>query len=113
MINMYNVNDIIDNNQNFFDYYKIKKGDTLYQISKNYNVNPELLAILNGLNMNDYIYPNQEILVPKDGYSYYLTKEGDTLVSVASTFKSNVNDIIRFNQNIFLEAGQLLVNKIS
>ena len=50
---MYNVNQ--DANK-YFDYYKIKKGDNLYQIGKSYNVNPALIAILNGLNLNDYIY---------------------------------------------------------
>ena len=52
MIDMYNVNQ--DANK-YFDYYKIKKGDNLYQIGKSYNVNPALIAILNGLNLNDYI----------------------------------------------------------
>ena len=50
MIDMYNNNK--DTNK-YFDYYKIKKGDNLYQIGKTYNVNPQLLAILNGLDIND------------------------------------------------------------
>ena len=49
----------------FYDSYEIKKGDTLYQISKEYNVNTKLLAQLNGLNLDDYIYPGQTILIPK------------------------------------------------
>ena len=56
-------------NDVYFNTYKIEKGDTLYAISKKYNVNPELLAALNGLNKDDYIYPDQEIMVPKNGYS--------------------------------------------
>ena len=51
--------------------YEIKKGDTLYQISKEYNVNTKLLAELNGLNLDDYIYPGQTILIPKKNVSYY------------------------------------------
>ena len=38
-----------------YDRYVIKKGDTLFGISKQYNINPELLSLVNGLNMNDYI----------------------------------------------------------
>ena len=48
----------------YFQYYKIESGDSLYKIAKKYNVNPNLLANLNGLDMDDYIYPNQVILIP-------------------------------------------------
>ena len=33
----------------YFNYYIIKKGDNLFKISRQYNVNPDLLAQLNGL----------------------------------------------------------------
>ncbi len=110
MIDMYNVN---QDANNYFDYYKIKKGDNLYQIGKSYNVNPALIAILNGLNLNDYIYPNETIMVPKEGYSYYVTKSGDTLNLVANTFNTSVSNILRNNETIYLQEGQLIVNKIS
>ena len=35
----------------FYSFYEIKKGDSLYKISKEYNVNTKLLAELNGLNL--------------------------------------------------------------
>lgn len=41
----------------YFEYYTIKKGDSLYKIAKTYNINPSLLASMNGFDMNDYIYP--------------------------------------------------------
>lgn len=96
----------------YFEYYTIEKGDNLYAISKRYNVNPELLASVNGLNEHDYIYPNQEILIPKSGYSYYITNEGDTLEMVSSKFKTNKNKLVETNELIYLLPGQLLVNKI-
>lgn len=112
MFNMYNVNNPGEYNKDqYFNSYTIKKGDTLYQISKKYNVNPTLLAVLNGLNANDYIYPDQTILVPKEDYAYYITKRGDTLDLVASTFNTNINNILNNNQTIYLEEGQLIVNR--
>lgn len=63
----------------FYTIYEIQKGDTLYKISKDYNVNTKLLAELNGLELEDYIYPGQSLLVPKREVSYYITKQGDTL----------------------------------
>ena len=95
----------------YFNTYKIMDGDTLYAISKKYNVNPDLLASLNGINKEDYIYPNQEIMVPKSGYSYYITAEGDTLDMVKNIFKSNYEDLIKQNKTIYLLPEQLMVIK--
>lgn len=110
MIDMYNINK--DTNK-YFDYYKIKKGDNLYQIGKTYNINPALIAILNGLELNDYIYPNEIIMVPKEGYSYYITKAGDTLNLVANTFNTSISNILKNNETIYLQEGQLIVNKVN
>lgn len=99
------------NSENYFNYYVIEQGDTLYEIGRKYNMNPELLASLNGLDMEDYIYPNQEILIPKSGYSYYITKEGDTLETVSDTFKITQGKLMENNPTIYLLAGQILVKK--
>ena len=97
------------NNQNYFSYYTVEKGDSLYAISRRYNINPELLAGLNGLSMEDYIYPNQEILIPKSGFSYYITKEGDTIDLVAGLFKTSAENVLKNNGIIYLDEGQVLV----
>ena len=47
-----------------FQTYKIKQGDSIYSIARKYNVDPETLLLLNGLNKDEYIYPNQELMVP-------------------------------------------------
>ena len=52
-------------------------------------------------------------MVPKEGYSYYVTKAGDTLNWVANTFNTSVSNILRNNETIYLQEGQLIVNKIS
>ena len=99
------------NKEKYFDYYIVKKGDSLYKIAREKNINPELLGLLNGINNDDYIYPNQEILIPKSGYSYYLTAEGDTIDTVANMFKVNKDKVISENQTLYLMPGQLIVNK--
>lgn len=107
---MYNKYDEGDS-QTYYEYYTIKRGDNLYQIAKSYNVNASLLAALNGMDLNEYIYPNQVIMVPKNNFSYYITKDGDTLDLVANTFNTNINNLTSENQTIYLREGQLIVHK--
>ena len=102
---------IIPNNNSYYDTYVIEKGDNLYAISKKYNINPTLLASLNGLNMDDYIYPGQEIMIPKNGYSYYITAEGDTLDTVSDLFNISKKDLLNQNKTIYLLKDQILISK--
>lgn len=97
--------------EKYFNTYVIESGDSLYKISEKYDINPTLLASLNGLNMSDYIYPGQEILIPKSGYSYYITAEGDTLEMVADLFKIPKSELINQNETIYLLKDQILVSK--
>lgn len=100
-------------NNTYYDYYTIEKGDTLYKIGKEYNINPKLLATLNGLDMDDYIYPGQVLLVPKNEYSYYITKEGDTIDSVANTLGISKENLLNENETIYLMEGQMIVKNKS
>lgn len=99
------------NQESYFTYYTVNQGDSLYQIARKYNINPSLLALLNGLNMEDYIYPNQRLIIPKSGYSFYITKDGDTLEIVRDKFNKNWEDILKYNETIYLLPGQLMINK--
>lgn len=99
------------NREKYFNVYVIESGDSLYKIAEKYNINPTLLASLNGLDMDDYIYPGQELLIPKSGYSYYITAEGDTLDSVANLFKTSTLDLLNQNETVYLLKDQILVSK--
>lgn len=100
-----------DTSKKYFEYYTIQKGDSIYGISRKYNINPELLASLNGLNFNDYIYPGQTIMIPKSNYSYYITKAGDTIDSVANVFGVTRDKLLSENDIVYLLEGQLLVKE--
>ena len=95
----------------YFEMYNIQKGDSLYEIARRYNTDYNLLALLNGLNTMDYIYPNTTILVPKKDIKYYITKENDTLNSVNKLLNGNINKLLTENNNIYLKEGQLIVYK--
>ena len=98
-------------NNKYFSYYVIKKGDTLYKIASDNSINPTLLAELNGINPDDYIYPNQILLVPKAGIILYFTGVGDTLSGVAQGFKTSIANLVSENENIYLQPEQLIVYK--
>ena len=49
-------NIIVPTTKEYFEVYTIEKGDNLYNIARKYNTDYNLLALLNGLNVNDYIY---------------------------------------------------------
>ena len=65
------------------------------------------------MNMEDYIYPNQRLIIPKSGYSFYITKDGDTLEIVRDKFNKNWEDILKYNETIYLLPGQLMINSYS
>ena len=98
-------------NSQYFDYYLVNKGDTLYKIANDNNIDASLLAILNGLNQSDYIYPNQVLLVPKAGSVLYITAVGDTLSEVAKGLDVSLEELIEQNNNIYLQPEQLIVYK--
>lgn len=104
-------NIIVPTTREYFDVYTIEKGDTLYNIARKYNTDFNLLALLNGINVSDYIYPSTTILVPKKDVKYYLSKENDTLLGINNLLSSDLSKLLKQNQNIYLKEGQLIIYK--
>ena len=94
-----------------FTIYSVKKGDTIYSIAQANGLNEDLLLMVNGLNKEDYIYPNQELIIPSKNYKYYVTKEGDTLATIANDLKIDYNTILKNNDEIKLLEDQLIIYK--
>lgn len=59
--------------------YQVKPGDSLYLISRRYNLPISTLKASNNLT-SDYIYPGQTLLIP----SQYTVRPGDTLYLIAT-----------------------------
>ena len=94
-----------------FETYTVKKGDSIYSIAKTYNANPSTLLLLNGLNKDDYIYPNQDIIVPKKEVVVYVTREGDTVDTIINNLGIDANTLNSENERIFVLEDQLVVHK--
>lgn len=95
----------------YFDTYVVKSGDTIYDIARLHDVGVDDLLSLNGLERDDYIYPNQQLLVPKANVNFYITKENDTLTSVVETLKMSLEEMYRDNPVIYLQPDQLIIVK--
>lgn len=94
-----------------FQTYKVKQGDSIYSIAKTYNVNPDTLLLLNGLNKNEYIYPNQELMVPTTDVMIYVTREGDTIGGIINNLGIDANTLNKENERIFVVEDQLVIHK--
>lgn len=94
-----------------FDTYTVKRGDSVYSIARAYNVDPSTLLLLNGLNKDDIVYPNQEITVPKKGVVVYVTKQGDTIDFIINNLGIDANTFNKENERIFVLEDQLVVHK--
>jgi len=100
---------VVPDNNLLFDTYVVKDGDNMYQISNRYNIDLNTLLKINGLDQDDFIYPSQNLLIPKSDVIVYVTNEGDTLNKVADMLSTTVNDIIMENKNLYLLTDQLIV----
>ena len=100
---------IPDYPRDIYDRYLVQKSDTLYKIAKEYNVTPDLLWQINGMEKNESIKEGQTLLVPKKGFSFMITKEGDTLRQIAKKLNTTVMELLYSNVSIYLLPDQLIV----
>ena len=93
----------------WFDVYTVQKGDNLYSIADKYNVSLMDLLNINGLDKENYIYPGQEILVPKNNVNIIITKNDDTMRSASDRLGLSENELLVQNESIYLMPDQLLI----
>ena len=95
------------------DIYVVKKGDTLYSISKKLNISIDTLKALNKLNTNE-IYVGQQLILCNDKnteeYDVYTVKKGDSLWSISKKYDISVKELIELNNlnNLTLQINQKL-----
>lgn len=103
---------IVPNNKEIpFIIYKVNKGDTLFDIARRNSVNYKDLILINGIKEGEYIYPNQEILVPKPDIGVYTIENPETLTQIANKIGTTIQNIIDQNASIYLLPNQLILYK--
>lgn len=97
--------------------YKVKKGDSLWDIAKEYNTTVDTLKKINNLS-SDKLTVNQQLFIPKNdnssvkntGEINYVVQKGDNLWTIANKYDTNINDIKNLNnlKTNTLQIGQVL-----
>lgn len=97
--------------------YIVQKGDTLYSVSKKFNLSIDDIKRLNNLT-NDNLSIGQELIIIEttkpiinDEYDIYEVEKGDSLWAIANRFNIRVNDLIELNNltNLTISIGQKLL----
>jgi len=102
---------VIPKIDDLYSSYIVKSGDTLFDISKRYNIDLNTLYALNGLDDGDYIYPNQELILPKDNTLMYITVQGDNLESISNNLGVSYNELVDSVSNLSFVPDQLIAYK--
>ena len=90
--------------------YTVQKGDNLYQIAMKYGTTVDILLLLNGIEDSGYIYPGQQIIVPRNNISVYIT-EDETLGSISSKSGVPIGELLEQNKSIYVLPEQIIVYK--
>lgn len=61
--------------------YRVKAGDNIYRIARNFDTKIEWIACMNGLNEQFMIYPNQQLYIP------YIIKNITALPDVRQSYE--------------------------
>lgn len=106
--------EIIENVTTQDQIYTVKTGDTLYSISRKYNITVDELKALNNLTSN-LLSVGQTLKIPTSQITTtYIVEKGDTLYSIAGKFNTTVDNLKKLNNltNNNLSIGQeLLISK--
>ena len=87
--------------------YTVKKGDTLYSISKRFNISIESLSENNDINDPSVLYPGMKLKIPGG----YTVKKGDTYYGVALKHGMTLEQLFELNNlssDVLLFPGQVL-----
>lgn len=96
---------IIPSNNMEYSTYIVKQGDNIYSIARMHGVDYDTLLKLNGLNENDYIYPNQEILIPNS--KMYVTNKEENLKMILNKLQIELSDIKNL-EDLYLVQDQII-----
>lgn len=92
--------------------YIVRKGDTISEVAKMFNVSVSTVLWANNLTSKSVLKPGQNLIIlPVSGISYTIAKN-DTVSGIAKRFNADADDIYRYNdlnKNSLLIVGQKII----
>lgn len=76
--------------------YRVRPGDSLFLISRNFGTSINALKSANGLTSN-LIYPGQTLTIPGGNTSNYTVQPGDSLFLIAKRYNLSLNELRQAN----------------
>ena len=96
---------------NTSEQYTVQRGDTLYSISKKFNISINKLKELNNLESNT-ILPGQKLIIKEPTNppqpTTYKVQKGDTLYSISQKFNTTIDEIKRLNN---ISSNNIYINQ--
>jgi membrane-bound lytic murein transglycosylase D len=97
---------IYKKNSNLYKYHLVESGQTLYAISRLYNVKTDSLCLWNNINARE-LKVGSRIIVCKNLHEsnadfsgkkiFYIVKKGDTIYNISKEFRVSVDDLRHWN----------------
>ena len=114
--------DLKPDRQTSWDHYRVKYGDTLSGIAKDFGTTLDALISINGLSTSG-IYARQQLLIPKTApqpassdpstiKQLYIVQSGDSLWKIAQRNKLSVTNLKKLNSighNGLIRPGQVII----
>jgi len=78
--------------------YKVHRGDSLWKVSQQFDIDPESLAAANGLNVNRYLQTGQILLIPPGKGVYHTIKRGESIWQICQGYGIDISLVLEENQ---------------
>ncbi|MCI0411650.1 LysM peptidoglycan-binding domain-containing protein [bacterium] len=90
-------------------YYRVRKGDTLFKIASKHGITVQQLSAWNNISSKHVLHTGESLVVHgiktasksssrNSKRITYKVKKGDTLYKIASSYNTNVEDLVRWNK---------------
>jgi len=80
-------------------YYQIKQGDTLWGISRSYQVDLQTVMAINNLYPDSILTIGDTIKLPADNARQHLIKKGETMWAIAALYDTDIAELCQLNSD--------------
>lgn len=90
--------------------YIVQDGDTLSEISENFEISKDTIVWANNLK-NNKINPKQELIILPTSGIFHIVEKGDTIKGISSRYGVDADIVIKYNnlKDIEISTGDILI----